>query len=157
MAIELRGLTPLIQVYDMPRAIRFYRDVLGFEVVAHSPQLGEDFFHWVWLRLGEAELMLNTAYEDQRPPVPDARRVAAHRDTGLFFGCPDVDAAYEHLRARGLEVKPPKVAPYGMKQLNVADPDGYALCFQCPVKGITRAIQERPAPAPVPLNSTRAL
>jgi uncharacterized glyoxalase superfamily protein PhnB len=41
-----------------------------------------------------------------------------------------VDGAYEHLRSKGLEVKPPKVAPYGMKQLNVSDPDGYALCFQ---------------------------
>jgi glyoxylase I family protein len=134
MAIELRGLTPLLQVYDMPRSIRFYRDVLGFEVVAHSPQLGEDFFHWVWLRLGEAELMLNTAYENNRPPSPDARRVAAHRDTDLFFGCPDVDAAYEHLRSKGLEVKPPKVASYGMKQLSLSDPDGYELWFQWPAK-----------------------
>ena len=118
----------------MPRSIRFYRDVLGFEVVANSPQLGEDFFHWVWLRLGQAELMLNTAYEDNRPPSPEPRRVAAHRDTGLFFGCPDVDAAYEHLRSKGLEVKPPKVTPYGMKQLSLSDPDGYELCFQWPAK-----------------------
>jgi catechol 2,3-dioxygenase-like lactoylglutathione lyase family enzyme len=132
MAIELRGLTPLLQVYDMPRSIRFYRDLLGFEIIANSPPLGEDFFHWAWLRLGEAELMLNTAYEDSRPPSPDSRRVAAHRDTGLFFGCPDVDAAYEHLRSKGLEVKPPKVAPYGMKQLSFSDPDGYELCFQWP-------------------------
>jgi glyoxylase I family protein len=29
-------------------------------------------------------------------------------------------------------VKPPKVAPYGMKQLYVKDPDGYVLCFQWP-------------------------
>jgi hypothetical protein len=41
----------------------------------------------VLLRLGHAELMLNTAYEDNRPHSPDAQRVAAHRDTGLFFGC----------------------------------------------------------------------
>lgn len=134
MAIELLGLTPLVQVYDMPRSIRFYRDVLGFEVVAHSPEFGEDFFHWVLLRLGQAELMLNTAYEDNRPPSPDARRMAAHRDTCLFFGCPDVDAAYEHLRRKGLEVKPPNVAPYGMKQLSFSDPDGYELCFQWPAK-----------------------
>jgi catechol 2,3-dioxygenase-like lactoylglutathione lyase family enzyme len=132
MVIDLRGLTPLLQVYDMPRSIRFYRDVLGFEVVANSPELGEDFFHWALLRLGEAELMLNTAYEDNRPPAPDTRRVAAHGDTGLFFGCPDVDAAYEQLRRKGLEVKPPTVAPYGMKQLSLSDPDGYGLCFQWP-------------------------
>jgi hypothetical protein len=39
---------------------------------------------------------------------------------------------YEHLHAHGVASKPPKVAPYGMKQLYVDDPDGYKLCFQWP-------------------------
>jgi len=132
MALGLRGLTPLLQVHDMPTAVRFYRDMLGFEVVSTSPVLGPDRFHWAWLRLGSAELMLNTAYEhdDERPPVPDAARVAAHEDTGLFLGCPDVDAAYKELRGKGVPVKEPKVAGYGMKQMYVHDPDGYVLCFQ---------------------------
>jgi uncharacterized glyoxalase superfamily protein PhnB len=78
--------------------------------------------------------MLNTAYEaDQRPPAPDPPRVAAHDDTCLFFGCKDLDAAYQHLRAHGVSLKPPKVAPYGMNQLWFKDPDGYGLCFQHPV------------------------
>ena len=77
--------------------------------------------------------MLNNAYEaDQRPPVPDPARVAAHGDTCLFFGCRDLDAAYQHLRAHGLDLKEPKVAPYGMRQLYLTDPDGYGLCFQWP-------------------------
>ena len=37
MAIEIRGIAPLIQVYDMPTAVHFYRDLLGFELVTHSP------------------------------------------------------------------------------------------------------------------------
>ncbi len=78
--------------------------------------------------------MLNTAYEDHRPSVPDSARVAAHGDTGLFFACANVDAVWEYLRASGLSVAPPKMAPYGMKQLYVRDPDGYALCFQWPAK-----------------------
>ena len=95
MPIDVRGLAPLLQVYDMPTSVRFYRDMLGFELVTTSPVLGPDRFHWALLRLGGAELMLNTAFEfdAERPPGPDAARVAAHDDTGLFFGCPDVDAA----------------------------------------------------------------
>jgi catechol 2,3-dioxygenase-like lactoylglutathione lyase family enzyme len=132
MAINVRGVCPLLQVYDMPTALKFYRDVLGFEVVGTSPELGPDKYHWVWLRLGGADVMLNTAYEfDSERPVPaDRARVAAHGDTGLFFGCPDVDGAYEALREQGAAVKPPKVARYGMKQMYVKDPDGYELCFQ---------------------------
>ncbi|MFZ0630145.1 MAG: VOC family protein [Acidobacteriaceae bacterium] len=132
MAIEVRGLTPLVQVYDMPTSVRFYRDLLGFEIVSTSPVLGKDRFHWALLRLGKAELMLNTAYEfDHERPVPvDRQRVSAHEDTTLYFGCPDVDAAYEELHEKGVAVNMPKVAPYGMKQMSLRDPDGYSLCFQ---------------------------
>ena len=133
MGIQAEGLTPLIQVFDMPRSVAFYRDVLGFEVVATSPPRGPDDFDWGLLRLGGAHLMLNTAYEeDSRPPAPDPGRAAAHQDTGLFFACPDVDGAYAHLRGRGLDPAPPKVAPYGMKQLYLKDPDGFEICFQSP-------------------------
>ncbi len=132
MALDVRGLTPLLQVYDMPASVRFYRDVLGFQVVTTSPVFGEDRFHWALLRLGDAELMLNTAYEfdETRPPNPDLARTAAHDDTCLFLGCPDVDAAYEELQGKGIAIKEPVVTGYGMKQMYVRDPDGYGLCFQ---------------------------
>ena len=131
MSIEVRGVCPLLQVFDMLRSVRFYRDVLGFEIVQTS-EPGEQF-DWAMLRRGRAELMLNTAYEaHERPGAPDPARVAAHDNAALFFACPDVDGAYEHLRAQGVDVKKPVVREYGMKQLYVSDPDGYSLCFQWP-------------------------
>lgn len=144
MPLELRGLRPLIQVYDMPASLRFYRDVLGFEIVATSPKLREDRYHWVMLRLGKVELMLNGAYEfdEERPVPPDPARVAAHDDTSFYFRWPDVDAAYEELRRRGAPVTAPAVLRYGMKQIDVRDPDGFLLCFQWRVEPITA-----PAPA----------
>jgi len=138
MAIDLRGMAPLLQVFDMPTSIRFYRDLLGFELLATSG--GGEQSDWVMLRRGDVELMLNTAYEsDARPPAPDATRVGHHADTSLYFGCPDPDAAHAHLVANGVSAKPPTVALYGMKQLYVRDPDGYILCFQCPASDETRA------------------
>ena len=137
MALDIRGLCPLLQVYDMPASVRFYRDVVGFELVTTSPNLGgEDRFHWCLLRLGECELMLNTAYEfdGERPVPPDPARFAAHEDTCIYFGAPDVDGVYETLCGKGLKLEPPKVAPYGMKQLYMRDPDGYSLCFQWAVE-----------------------
>lgn len=132
MSVDVRGICVLLQVFDMPMSVHFYRDVLGFEVVETSEREG-DQFDWGFLRLNDATVMLNTAYEqDNRPAMPDARRIAAHRDTCLYFACPDVDAVYRHLRSHGIDVKEPKVAPYGMTQLYVCDPDGYELCFQWP-------------------------
>jgi len=130
MGIEIRGLAPLLQVFDMPASIRFYCGGLGFEIVGNDGKASPDF-DWVLLRWNGAELMLNTAYErGQRPPNPDPARIAAHEDTCVYFGCPDVDGAYSHLQAKGIKSETPKVAPYGMKQLYLKDPDGYALCFQ---------------------------
>lgn len=129
MPIEVRGLSPLLEVFDMPVSLAFYRDKLGFRVTGDSGQGDES--GWVMLELGDATIMLNTAYDDgERPDAPDPSRNAAHHDTCIYFGCPDVDAAYEHLVANGIEAKPPQIAPYGMKQLYVTDPDNYNLCFQ---------------------------
>ncbi len=131
--IAVKGLAPLLQVFDMPASIRFYRDMLGFTVSIRSPALSEDPDHvnWCLLELEGTQLMLNTAYDpEDQPAAPDAARWSGHHDTCVYFGCPDVDGAYAYLRSKGLEISPPKVAPYGMKQLCLTDPDGYGLCFQ---------------------------
>lgn len=135
MTIEVRGVMTLIQVFDMPAAVRFYRDALGFEIVRTTTPREGDQFDWGLLRLNDTEIMLNTAYEqDDRPAHPDPARIAAHGDTCLYFSCPDVDAAYEHLLAHGVDVEKPKIVPWGSKQLYLRDPDGYTLCFQWPHK-----------------------
>ena len=130
MSIQLNGMTPLIQVFNMPRALTFYRDTLGFTVVADSGN--GDKSSWIWLRSGEIDLMLNDQYEPgHEPPAPPSERTRWHKDTCLYFGCPDPEAVYELLKARGVQLEPPKVSGYGMKQLYLKDPDGYGLCFQC--------------------------
>lgn len=130
MSIEVRGVCTLLQVFDMPTSVRFYRDVLGFEIVQTSPREG-DQFDWGLLQLDQTQLMLNTAYEQQhRPAQPDPARIAAHKDVCLYFGCPDVDAAYRHLQSHGIAAEEPTIAPWGAKMLYFQDPDGYMLCFQ---------------------------
>ena len=134
MALDIDGMAPLIQVYDMNEALAFYRDTLGFAVIADSGEVDAPegrYVHWCWLRLGTADLMLNTAYDaGERPPERDAARQAAHDDLCLYFGVADVDATAAWLRSRGLAVEGPKTAPYGMRQAWLHDPDGYQLCLQ---------------------------
>src|SRR5262245_10885627 len=131
MRATIHGLCPLLQVFDMPRALAFYRDRLGFEIMTRDRNT--DNCDWVLLRWGAAELMLNTAYEaDDRPGAQDAHRIAAHADTTLYFSTPDVDALYTQWRDQYGDIAAPVVREYGMRQWTVIDPDGYALCFQCP-------------------------
>ena len=131
MELGIGGLCPLLQVFDMPTSLAFYRDVLGFTVISDIPD--DDRCDFALLRLHESELMLNTAYEaDARPAAPDATRRAAHADTALFFDCADVDTACAYLRHHGIDVKDPIVQDYGMRQLYLTDPDGYEICLQHP-------------------------
>lgn len=131
LAPKLEGFAPLLQVFDMPTSVAFYRDLLGFTVINTSEPRSEDDFDWAHLRRDGIELMLNTAYDfGERPPEPSPERFASHDDTGLFFGCRDLDAAYSFFSSSGVSLEPPSVAPYGMKQLWLKDPDGYVLCLQ---------------------------
>jgi glyoxylase I family protein len=85
MAIDVRGLAPLLQIFDTPTSISFYRDALGFKVVSISRTRTD--FGWALLSLNGMEIMLNTAYEAaERPLHPDPARCAAHSDTAIYFG-----------------------------------------------------------------------
>jgi glyoxylase I family protein len=129
---QIEGIAPLLQVFDMPVALKFYRDVLGFEVV-RSSGIGDDV-DWVLLMLNSIELMLNTAYEKQnRPPEPDEQRIAAHADTSLYFGHPDIEGFYNYLLGKGMHLKAPQITAYGWKAIYLLDPDGYLLCFHWPL------------------------
>jgi catechol 2,3-dioxygenase-like lactoylglutathione lyase family enzyme len=136
MALELTYLTPLVQVFDMPAAVRFYCEVLGFEVVTTSPEVdGPEGRHFQWARLrrGAATLLLNTPDDNgERPAQFDRSRWSGHAATCLFIGCSDVDAAYEELRTKIPQLEPPTIEPYGMKQLLLTDADGYEICLQQP-------------------------
>lgn len=135
--MRIAGMTPLLQVYDMLEALSFYRDVLGFEVVAASPQVDAPegrFSHWMALERDGVNIMLNTAFDEgERPPTRVDLLQRAHGDVCLYFGCADVDGVFEELRAKIPDLAAPSNAPYGMRQLYLRDPDGYALCFQAPL------------------------
>ena len=133
--IEIKGLAPLFQVFDMPTSLHFYRDILGFEFVTGAPDSNDDHYDWVLLKFNEVEFMLNTAYESQeRPSSPDPARIAAHEDVSIYFGCPNVDEIYEILKTKGLNIAPPIITHYQYKTLAFHDPDGYNLVFHWPEK-----------------------
>lgn len=137
MTAKISGAVPLLQVFDMPEALAFYREKLGFHVVSASPEVETPegrFSHWMWLRRDGANLMLNTAYDSgERPARRDEARWQAHADISLYFDCADVESLYRDLMERGIGADPPTTTPYGMRQLGLRDPDNYGLCFQHPV------------------------
>ena len=62
MSVDVKGMAPMLSVFDMRTSISFYRDMLGFEIVSTSKD--GDNFGWALLKLNGIELMLNTTYDD---------------------------------------------------------------------------------------------
>jgi GNAT superfamily N-acetyltransferase/catechol 2,3-dioxygenase-like lactoylglutathione lyase family enzyme len=114
----------ILAVADVPAAVRFYRDKLGFT--------GE----WLWgdppsfggVSWGKVGIMFCLQ--------PDlAARVEGHQHAFFVRG---IDRLHELHRARGVEVvSPPEDKPWGLREYTVRDPNGYRLRFGEPV--MTRA------------------
>lgn len=134
MSFAPNGSVTLLQVFDMPEALAFYRDGLGFEVLDASEEVETPegrFFHWCWLQNGPVGLMLNTAHDSgERPPARDPARQAAHGDIGIYIGVADIQAAHAALVDRGLDVPKPQATPHGTSEIALADPDGYLVHIQ---------------------------
>lgn len=102
-------------VDDYDEAIRFFVDVLGFELAEDSPSLTNDGRpkRWVVVRPPGAATGLLLAQADgerQQRAVGDqfAGRV------GLFLHVDDFDATYDRMMAAGVEfVGTPREEPYG--------------------------------------------
>ena len=111
--MHLEQMALIVDDYDA--AIRFYVDVLGFELVEDSPSLTNDgrAKRWVVVRPPGAETALLLAQADgerQQRAVGDqfAGRV------GVFLRVDDFEASYERMRAAGVEfVSEPRDEPYG--------------------------------------------
>lgn len=121
---SIRQIWPLLTVQDIERSVEFYRDRLGFTVVGRAESEGRLF--WCRLERGGVSLML------QQAEVEDGPAAGRGRGVSLYFLCDDVDGLHAELQARGLSLKPPTPASYGMKQLFVPEPDGCSICFECP-------------------------
>jgi glyoxylase I family protein len=118
----VQELWPLLRVTEIERSIAFYRDQLGFDVVGDARS--EDRIFWCRLKRGGASIMLQQACAEDGPAEGRGRGV------GFFVVCDDADALYDELTSRGLKLKPPTTAYYGMRQVFVPEPDGYEICFE---------------------------
>ena len=102
-------------VRDYDRAIRFFLDALGFELIEDTPSLTNDGRpkRWVVVRPpgGQTGLLLARADGDQQAAV--AGHQFAGR-VGLFLRVDDFDVSYQRMMAAGVRfVSSPRAEEYG--------------------------------------------
>jgi catechol 2,3-dioxygenase-like lactoylglutathione lyase family enzyme len=105
--VSLAGLT--LHVADLERSLAFYTKIPGVTVEVHRPGL------IAILRIGQGRLGL-------------LQRAAGWFHVELEV---DLDGLYEALKQAGIEPKGPPVRhPWGERDFQVIDPDGFALEFE---------------------------
>jgi catechol 2,3-dioxygenase-like lactoylglutathione lyase family enzyme len=112
-AVHLGLVTVVVSEYDS--AIRFFTDVLGFELAEDSPSLTNDgrAKRWVVVRPRGAVTGLLLAQADGDDQAVMVGRQAAGR-VGFFLHVDDFAAAYARMTAAGVRfLTEPRTEPYG--------------------------------------------
>jgi len=105
--LEWSHANPILKVSDMPRAVAYYRDVLGLI----PGWMWEERIGGMHTEHGSIEIYLSQA------DSPSPSRLAVFVD--------DADAIYEEYRAAGAKtVDEPKTEPWGLRGFTVRDLDG---------------------------------
>lgn len=104
-----------IVVHDYDPAIRFFVDVLGFDLIEDLPSTTTDGQpkRWVVVRPPRAEtgILLARADGEQQSAIVGHQHAGR---VGFFLRVDDFDAMFTRMAAAGVEfVRPPRAEPYG--------------------------------------------
>ena len=119
--MRLDGFGLLVQ--DMGKMIRFYRDVLGFEIRedenTSNVYLVKDGTLFLLYGRKDFEKMTSRTYEY-------VKGLNGHSEMALYVDTfSEVDAAYSHAVENGaVPVLPPTTEPWGQRTCYIADPEG---------------------------------
>lgn len=127
---EISSIAPLFIVSDVPAALAFYRDRLGFDVTFEGPEPDDIFFGIV--RRGGAMIMFK---EVGVPPIPnytrDIQQGIARWDA--YVHVPDPDALAAEFSSRNVVFfEPVQDTEDGLRGFELKDADGYILFFGHP-------------------------
>jgi uncharacterized glyoxalase superfamily protein PhnB len=120
--------SPVLGVCNVRRAAEYYRDVLGFSLdpVDGVFQPTRDEPGGVYAIVKRSGVWIH--FQIRRGDLPQRTRQAFEGDVYLYVD--DLDALHTELKQRGAAiVQPPRVAPYGLRELVVEDLNGYRLTF----------------------------
>ena len=116
---------PMLVCGDVQASIRFYRDILGFQIADRMDDVG--LTGWASLTRGSNRIMLTSASYLKTPEKNDDGGLDS--DVIHYFHCEDVAGIRTHLQNAGVKVSDFYVRFYEKKEIEFRDPDGRLLIF----------------------------
>jgi catechol 2,3-dioxygenase-like lactoylglutathione lyase family enzyme len=106
-----------LRVANMRASVRFYKDVLGLEII-----YGSEGSYFTSLRTKDGDTILNLEHGN-----------ASIRWGRLIFHVSDVDRFWAYLMEKGFHPDSPQDASWGERYFHLPDPDGHELSFARPI------------------------
>jgi catechol 2,3-dioxygenase-like lactoylglutathione lyase family enzyme len=127
---EITGIAPFFIVRNVPAALKFYSDRLGFDIIFQGPSADDIFFGIV--KRGAAMIILKDIGVDPMPNYTrDIKKGIARWDA--YVNVPDPDALAAEFASRDVEFFVPLNDDYnnddGLRGFEIKDADGYLLFF----------------------------
>ncbi len=138
----MKRLTPNLAVADVAQSVRFYTEVLGFElrmiVDAEKAHIGDalkEDLTYIWANVmhGDVGVMFQQKQSFEEDLGVSVEHTGA--SASLYMEVEDADALYESLKERVTFHKTIATTWYGAREFYIKDPDGYLLGFSSEVEG----------------------
>lgn len=119
----LTGMIPMLICGDVQSSIKFYTDVVGLDVADRQDEQGKS--GWAMLQKNGVKLMLASPhYFPEMPKVQDRYFQAQY-----YFYTSDIEGLRARIEGGGHEPSGIVEQPWGMREFEMADPDGHLLVF----------------------------
>lgn len=126
MATSFKKLTPNIMVEDIDRTIAFYKETLGFELLATAPEQGP--FDWAMLRRDEVDVMFQTrASLEGELPVLKQKEIGGALT--LYIAVENIKELYACLQGNVTVLQDMHTTFYGAQEFAIQDCNGFVLTF----------------------------
>ena len=115
-SMAILGAVPVLACKNIEATIGFYQQALQFVLV--NQRSDDTGIQWVHLQHAETSVMLETLPPDATPPAGCSR---------LYFFTDDVASLHHYLCAKGYTAGRVIDTAYGLREFNLADPEGHQL------------------------------
>jgi uncharacterized glyoxalase superfamily protein PhnB len=125
-AVKILSVAPYLLVEDVRKSADWYKEKLGF---SNDGFWGEPPC-FTMVRRDSITIMLKTPETAKENFVRP--NFTIHRDAcwDAYLRVAGVETLFEEFTKRGVKIKrEPEIAPYGMKDFDIEDCNGYVLCF----------------------------